>query len=516
VSPAPLDRAPEPDGALSPAEVAFERRRRTLGLGLGPLAFAVVLLVPLGDLAPEAHRLAAVVAWVVVWWVAEAVPIPVTALLIPALMVALGVASAKEALAPFGDPVIFLFLGSFVLAGAMSRHGLDRRLAFRILASPLVGTSTLRLTAAFALLAAGLSMWLSNSATTAMLYPIALGVLGALSRLLERQEGRPVDLTRLRFGSALMLACAYGASIGGVATPVGSPPNLIALGQLETLAGERIPFFHWMLLGLPLTAVMVVGLLVILRLLLPPEVRSIPGGTAFIAEERAKLGPLSRGEVNVVAVFALTVALWVLPGLAALVAGPAGFAATLSELLPESVVALMAVVLLFALPVRWKEREFTLTWHEAVRVDWGTLLLFGGGLSLGGAMFRTGLAESLGHGLATLTGASSTLALTALFAVVGVFLTEVTSNTATATMLVPLAVAAAGAAGVDPLGPALACALGCSMAFMLPVATPPNAIVYGSGCVSITTMIRVGLRLNLTAAVVIPLLVLLLAGVVAG
>jgi sodium-dependent dicarboxylate transporter 2/3/5 len=255
---------------------------------------------------------------------------------------------------------------------------------------------------------------------------------------------------------------------------------------------------------------------VTLRLLLPPEVSSIPGGTAFIAEERAKLGAWSRGEVNVVAVFTLTVALWVLPGLAALVAGPAGFAATLSELLPESVVALAAVVLLFALPVRWQEREFTLTWKEAVGVDWGTLLLFGGGLSLGGAMFRTGLAEALGHGLTRLTGAESTLALTFVFTPVAILLTEVTSNTATATMLVPLAVAAARATGADPLAPSLACALGCSMAFMLPVATPPNAIVYGSGCISITTMVRVGLRLVVAAAVLVPVLVLLLAGVVAG
>jgi sodium-dependent dicarboxylate transporter 2/3/5 len=313
-----------------------------------------------------------------------------------------------------------------------------------------------------------------------------------------------------------MLACAYGASVGGVATPVGSPPNLITLGHLENLAGVRIPFFQWMLLGLPMAGAMLAVLLLVLRVMLPPEVRTIPGGTAFVREERARLGALTPGERNVVGVFAVTVTLWVLPGLAALIGGSDGPAArALGALLPESVVALAAVVLLFVLPVSWGQREFTLRWEEAVRIDWGTLLLFGGGLSLGGAMFRTGLAESLGHGLATLTGAESTLALTALFAVVAIFLTEVTSNTATATMLVPLAVAAAHADGVDPLAPSLACALGCSMAFMLPVATPPNAIVYGSGCVPITTMVRVGLRLNLAAAVVIPLVVLLLVGVIA-
>jgi sodium-dependent dicarboxylate transporter 2/3/5 len=483
---------------------------------LGPVAFLVVLLMPIGGLAPDAHRLAAVVVWIVTWWVTEPVPIPVTALLVPVLLVVLRIATVRDALAPFGDPVIYLFLGSFVLAAAMSRHGLDRRLAFRILASPLVGSSTHRLVAAFAVLATGLSMWLSNTATTAMLYPIALGVLAALSRLLEREQGRPVDLTRLRFGAALMLACAYGASIGGVATPVGSPPNLIALGQLETLAATRIPFFHWMLLGVPVTAVMLLVLLVVLRVLLPPEVRTIPGGTSFIAEERARLGPLTRGERNVVAVFALTVFLWVLPGLVGLAGGEGGLASTLADLLPESVVALGAVLLLFLLPVDWRQRQFTLTWGEAVRVDWGTLLLFGGGLSLGGAMFKTGLAASFGRALTTATGADSVVALAFLFTTVGILLTELTSNTATATMLVPLAVASARAVGVDPVAPALACALGCSMAFMLPVATPPNAIVYGSGCVAITTMVRVGSRLVVAAALLIPLVVLLLAGVVAG
>ncbi len=503
-----------PEGSLSPTEAAFDRRRRKVGLALGPLAFAAVWLAPFAGLEPAAHRVAAIAVWVVLWWVTEAVPIPVTSLLVPILMVLLRVASPREALAPFADPVIYLFLGSFVLARAMSHHRLDRRLAFRILASPLVGASTRRLVAAFAVLATGLSMWLSNSATTAMLYPIALGVLATLSRQLEEQQGRAVDLTRLRFGTALMLACAYGASIGGVATPVGSPPNLIALGQLETLAGVRVPFFHWMILGVAVTACMLGALILTLRVLLPPEVAAIPGGTAFIAAERDRLGPLSRGERNVLAVFGLTVFLWVLPGLVALSGGGDAPGKTLAALLPESVVALLAVVLLFALPVDRRQWQPTLPWKEAVQVDWGTLLLFGGGLSLGGAMFETGLAEAVGHGLVGLTGASSTVALTLVFSVVAVFLTEVTSNTATATMMVPLAVAAARAAGADAIAPALGCAVGCSMAFMLPVATPPNAIVYGSGYVPITTMARVGLLLNLAAVVLIPALVLLLGRLV--
>jgi len=513
--PVPSPEASPTGAALSPAEVTFDRRRRTLGLVLGPTSFLLVLALPLAELQPPAHRLAAVLVWAVVWWVSEAVPIPVTALLGPTLMVVLGIAPVKEAMVGFGDPVLFLFLGSFTLAAAMSRHGLDRRLAYRLLASRLAGSSATATIAAFAVLSTVLSMWISNTATTAMLCPIALGVLAAISRLLEQATGKPVDAARLRFGAALLLASAYGASIGGVATPVGTPPNLIALGQLATLAGVKIPFFHWMVIGLPIALAMLVVLIVVLRLALPPELGVIPGGTAFIAAELARLGRPGRGERNVMVAFALAVTLWVLPGIVALIAGTdSALCKGLSALLPESVVALVAVVLLFVLPVDWAERRFTLSWAEAVQIDWGTLLLFGGGLSLGAAMFSTGLAHSLGNALTSITGAHSTLALTYVFTVTGILLTELTSNTAVTTMLVPLAIAAAQAAGVDPVAPGVGCALGCSMAFMLPVATPPNAIVYGTGCVPITTMIRVGCWLVAAAALLIPPAVVLLVRLV--
>jgi len=227
-----------------------------------------------------------------------------------------------------------------------------------------------------------------------------------------------------------------------------------------------------------------------------------------------RLGPLSRGERNVLVAFLLAVLGWVGPGIVTAVLGAGHPVSTrLGELLPESVVALVAAVLLFALPTKWAERRFTLTWHDAGSIDWGTLLLFGGGLSLGGAMFSTGLASALGNALTGATGARSLVALTVLFSVFAIYFTEVTSNTATATMLVPLAIAAAQAAGVDPVPPAVGCALGCSMAFMLPVATPPNAIVYGSGQIPIMRMVRAGFWLNLTACVVIPTLALLLASV---
>jgi sodium-dependent dicarboxylate transporter 2/3/5 len=488
-----------PKEELSAGEQHLDRLRRTLGLFAGPIAFLLFLLLPLPAPNPQAARLSAVLALVLVWWVTEAVPIPVTALLGPTLGVVVGVGSAAELFAPFADPIVFLFLGSFVLAEAMRSSGLDFRLAGWVLSRRAVAASPGRLLAAFAAVTAGISGWLNNTATTAMLFPVALSVLGALAR----ERGGNVDPTRLRFGTALMLVVAWASSIGGVATPVGTAPNLITLGALHELAGVRIPFFHWMVIAAPAALVMLVVLIGYLRWALPPDV----GGLASAGRGAglASTGPLSRVERNVLIAFGSTVALWVVPGLLAVALGPdAPLVERLERLLPEPAVAVLGAGLLFVLPVDWRERRFTLTWEEAARIDWGTLLLFGGGLSLGGAMFRTGLAEAIGEGLVAWTGSDSVTALTFLFTAVAVLLTETTSNTATAAMLAPLAIAAAQAAGVSPVPVVVGTALGASMAFMLPVSTPPNAIVYSSGCVPLTTMLRHGAVLDLASALVIP------------
>ncbi len=500
----------EVHATLSPAELRFERRRRTIGLFLGPTLFVLLSLYPVSEAAPAA-RLAAVLAWVLTWWICEAVPIPVTALLGPTLGVLTGVGNAKQMFASFGDPIIFLFLGSFLLAEGMLASRLDRRFAYAILARPWVGSSATRILVAFACVTALLSMWLSNTATTAMMYPIGLSVLAALSQLVSRQRGEVVELTRLRYGTALMLATAYAASIGGTATPVGTPPNLIVLGLLDQLAGVRLPFFTWMLLGGPVMLLLLVILLVYLRRALPPELEDIRGSRALILAEQAALGRWTRAERNTLVAFGLTVGLWVAPGLvAALLGADAPASRALAAVFPEAVVALIGGLLLFVLPVDWPARRFTLSWSQAVRIDWGTLLLFGCGLSLGEAMFSTGLAKDLGAALVAATDARSTIALTYLFAAVALVLTETTSNTAGATMVCPLAIAAAQAAGVSPVPPAVAVALVSSMAFMLPVSTPPNAIVYGSGCVPITAMLRHGTLLDLASLLIIPGLVILL------
>lgn len=489
---------------LSPEEERFESRRRTAGLFAGPFLFLVLLaLPPWGEGATA--RLPAAAAWILVWWITEAVPIPATALLAPTLLVLLRIVPAQEALAPFGDPVIFLFLGSFLLAEAMVVHGLDRRLALLLLASPRVGSSPRRLLLAFGLLALLLSMWLSNSATTAMLYPIALGVLGTLRRISKEGEGAG---PRLPYGTGLLLACAFASSAGGIGTPVGTPPNIIALGFLEKVGGVSLTFFQWMVLVLPLLLLLGGAIFAVLGALFPAPRASFAGLRDLLLAERRALPPLSRGEKNTLFAFLLAVLFWILPGLAALAAGSeAPVSRFLKAALPEGIVALGAASLLFVLPLDFRRRTFTLTWSQASRIDWGTLLLFGGGLSLGSALFRSGLAEALGGNLVAFFGARSPLALAFLFTTAAILVTEAASNTAAATVLVPLAIAAAKAAGVSPLEPAVSCALGCSMAFMLPVSTPPNAIVYGSGEVRIVDMARAGLLLDLLAAAAIPLLV---------
>jgi sodium-dependent dicarboxylate transporter 2/3/5 len=490
---------------LSALENRLDRIRRSVGLFLGPAVLVALLLFPPPAPTPAAARLIAVLGFVMIWWITEAVPIPVTSLLGPTLAVVLGIGSARELFAPFGDPIVMLFLGGFVLAGAMVSSGLDRRVALAILARRAVGASPMRLLGGFALLSAAVSGWMNNTSTTAMFFPIGLSVLGALARDVGAAEP-----TRLRFGTSLMLTLAWASSIGGITTPVGTAPNLIALGQLAELTGIHLPFFHWMVIAIPIALLMLALLLGYLRWALPPDVRPSERATAGVAAARAALPPPSRAERNVLAAFAVTVSMWVAPGLLAVVLGPdAPLVAAVDRLLPESVAALLGAGLLFVLPVDWGARRFTIGWAEAVRIDWGTLLLFGGGLALGAAMFRTGLAAAIGNGLVAVTGAHALVSLTFLFAWISLVLTETTSNTATATMLSPIAVASALAAGVSPVPPTLAVAIASSMAFMLPVSTPPNAIVYGSGCVPITTMARHGAVLDLASAIVVPSGVLL-------
>jgi sodium-dependent dicarboxylate transporter 2/3/5 len=489
----------------SPAEERFNRRRRTAGLILAPALFGIVLLLPFPGLTPQAHRLAAVLALMVTLWMTEALPLAVTALLGPTLVVLLGVASARAVFAPFADPIIFLFIGSFMLAEAMFVHGLDRRLAYSALASKWVGQSGLRLVVVYAAVAAFLSMWMSNTATTAMLFPLGLAVLAELGRA-KRNDARFTQ-----YAMAMMLVTSFAASIGGMATPVGTPPNLIGRRFLSELAGIEISFAGWMAIGLPLAIVMMVFVVI---WLLAPRARDVGIGKAgrdAVAAEYAKLGAVSAGERNVMVAFGVAIILWVLPGLLQI-----GFGAThpfvrqVNALVPEAVAALLGAMLLFVLPINWSARRFTLSWEEAARIDWGIILLFGGGLAMGQLAESTGLSAALGRWVSSQFPGVGEAGLTMVFTAVAIVMSEAASNTAAANIVVPTAIAVAQAAGVSPLGPGLGATFGASMGFMMPISTPPNAIVYSSGYIPIGAMIRHGVVLDIVGYVVIVTAVLLL------
>ncbi|MEO0096383.1 MAG: DASS family sodium-coupled anion symporter, partial [candidate division WOR-3 bacterium] len=292
----------------------------------------------------------------------------------------------------------------------------------------------------------------------------------------------------------LMLIIAYGASVGGIGTPVGTPPNLIGIGLIKELLGKNITFFRWMLFAIPMVAIMYAVLFLLLRLLFPPEFKKLSGIENYVEKEKKAMGRMSRGEKNVLIGFLITVFLWVFPGILTIIFGTDAPCCKWWEAhIPEGLSAIIGAVILFILPLDWKEKKGTITWKDAVGIDWGTILLFGGGLSLGSLMFSTGLAENIGKGILSLTGAKSLFAITAISVLLAIITSELTSNTASANMVIPIMISLATAAQVNPLIPALGACLGASYGFMLPVSTPPNAIIYGSGYVPITRMIRAGI-----------------------
>jgi len=487
---------------ISLQEQRFDRWRRTLGFFIGPLIFVVLLLYPSPSLSGEAQHLAAVLGLVLTFWVTEAIPIPATALLGATLLPVLGVTSAKEALAPFADPIVFLFLGSFVIAKAMTVHGLDRRFALAILSLRWVGDSPARVLLMFGVVTAALSMWISNTAATAMLFPVGLGILAVMKAELE-QRGEKSSRALSSYAIGIMLMAAYASSTGGIGTPVGTPPNLIGIAMINRLVGVRIPFFRWMTLAVPILIVMFAGLFFVMWSLHPIKTYGLSGIADFIRSERKKLGSWRRGEINAFIAFLSAVVLWIVPGFLAVITGTeSGVYKAYNEHLPEGIAALLATGLLFVLPINWEARQFTITWRQAVSIDWGTILLFGGGLSLGGQMFATGLADVLGKSLIKITGASSVWSITAMGTILAILITETTSNTASANMVVPIVIAISKALGVSPIPPALGACLGASYAFMLPVSTPPNAIVYGSGLVPITKMLRDGILFDIIGLIV--------------
>jgi sodium-dependent dicarboxylate transporter 2/3/5 len=485
--------------------------KRKIGLVLGALLFALFLAVPApAGMTPQTAKAAAVALLMATWWITEAIPIPATALLPLALYPLLGVMDTRVTARAYGDHNVFLFMGGFFIAMAMQKWNLHRRIALHIVA--LVGEGPRTIILGFMCATAFLSMWISNTATTMMMMPIAMAVIGQIVK----------DERRAAVAPALMLGVAYAASIGGLGTLIGTPPNVIFAGAFEKLFPEMgdIGFLTWMTVGVPLVLVFIpVTWLYLTRLAFRVPSRTAGGGgKATIRAELNQMGPMSRGERYVLVVFVLTALAWAfrsninlggftIPGWSDLLG--------ISNLVTDATVAIAAAIVLFVLPVDLKRGEFALDWEWASRIPWGVLVLFGGGFALAASFRETGLDLWVGGGLKAAAGLPSWI-LVLLVCLVMTFLTEMTSNTATASMAMPILGSTAAASGMHPLFLMIPATLSASCAFMLPVATPPNAIVFGSGVVTIPQMARTGLGLNLIGALLVVAVTYLIAVPVFG
>ncbi|ORU00618.1 anion transporter [Anaerovibrio sp. JC8] len=500
------------------AEQAFDRKRKTVGLFGAPLLAILVFMTPIDGLTVEAHKLLSIMILVSLWWITEPVPIPVTSLIGPVLAVVTGIVKESDAFAAFANPMIFLFMGGFILAKAMMLHGLDKRFSYWLLSMSWVGSNPRRIFLAIGLASALCSGWVSNTATAAMMLPICLGLLTAIKDMMAA-NGRDIDLSDYKYATGLMLMTAYAASIGGVLTPIGTPPNLIMLGFLDQMANIHISFFQWMLWGAIAMVVYFAIAYVVLMKLFPADVDKIEGAEEFIAQRIKEMGSWTRAQKNTLFCFMVAVVLWVLPGFLSMSLGTTSDVLTMyNRLFPEAVAAMAGALLLFVVPVDFKERKFTIKWEEAKEgIEWGTLILFGGGLAMGSMMYKTGLSSWIGDLIVnSLGGEISQITMVAIFSVMALLLSELTSHTAATNMIGPLAITAAVSAGLSPIPVAVGIALAASLGFMLPVSTPPNAIVYATGYIPITKMLRTGVIIDFIgiAFVTIPLVVYFVTWVV--
>lgn len=471
--------------------------KKMVGLIAGPLAFVLINLFfhPQG-LSPSGHAVLASTVWVAIWWITEALPIAVTALMPIILFPLSGATNISEAVSGYSHPYIFLFIGGFLLAIALEKWQLHRRIALNII--HIVGTNQPKVILGFMLATAFLSMWISNTATTVMMLPIGMAIVSQLSK--------GEDHTSSNFGKALMLGIAYSASIGGIATLIGTPPNLILAGVIQRTYGIEISFGQWFKIGLPF-AVLMLGIcwLYLTKFAFKLSKDKSEIGRSEIRDQLLKLGKLRKEEKLVLSVFIATAFAWI------------SRSYILQQLIPgidDTIIAISAGVLLFVLPSS-NEGEKLISWEDAVKLPWGVLLLFGGGISLAVGFDSSGLAEWIGLQLTSLQGISIFILLLVLIAAVN-FLTEITSNLATTAVILPILAPLALVADAHPFVLMVGTAMAASCAFMLPVATPPNALVFGSGYFRISDMMRAGIWLNLISILILIFLVYYLLPLVWG
>ncbi len=482
---------------MSPVRTPLHQQ---VGLIAGPVvALALYVFFRPEDLSPAGQLTAAIAALMAIWWATEAIPVAVTSFLPLVLFPILGVAAIKPTAASYADPTIYLFLGGFVIALAIERSGLHRRVA--LLVFRVVGVSGRALVGGFMLAAALLSMWISNTSTTLMLLPIVMSIVVVIRETVDDLK----DVERRDFETAMLLGLAYGATLGGMTTLVGTPPNAFMSGFMQSTYGVEIDVARWMLVGVPLAAVMLpLTWLVLTRLVFKVNFKATDAARQHVDELRRELGPVLAAEWRVAAVFAFLVIGWIARKPIASLTGAVE--------LTDAGIAMTAAIAAFIIPSG--SRPGTLmTWDDARRLPWGVLILFGGGLALAGGMSSSGLTLWIGQQLAPLGAIHIAILIVAATALV-IFLTELTSNLATTATFLPVMAALAVETGNDPLIFVIPVTLAASCAFMLPVATPPNAIVFSSGSVSIPRMMRAGMVLNLAGAAILSVIALYLAPLV--
>ena len=471
----------------------------------------MVALVPIAGLEVPAARTAAIAAWMAIWWMTEAVPIPVTSLLPLVAFPLTGVLTSPEAAAPYANHLIFLFMGGFFIAKAMQRWDLHRRIALHIVVA--VGSGPRRLVLGIMLATALLSMWIPNTAVAVMMLPIGMALIEEFRP--DPGGGERNDAGVAALGTALVLGIAYAASIGGVATLIGTPPNIVFATMAEELVGGQIDFVEWLGVGLPITVLLLPATWCYLVYVAFPVPQRLPLKRDFLRHQLHDLGVMSRGEKSALMIFVATAVALVLrsekqigeltlPGLQ-----------TLLPNVSDATIVMTAAIAAFCIPISVRDWTFTLDWKTARTIRWGILVLFGGGLSLAAAFQASGLSQWIAGGVAGLGGLPVWLVVMLATALV-IFLTELTSNVATATLVMPVYASVAVGLGIHPYVLMVPATLAASMAFMLPVATPPNAIVFGSGLVTIPQMAKTGFVLNLIAIVIATLIAIFLVPVVFG
>jgi solute carrier family 13 (sodium-dependent dicarboxylate transporter), member 2/3/5 len=470
---------------------------RKIGLLVAPCLFFIILyLPPLPYLGADAQKVIAVAVWMLCWWITEAVQLPITSLLPIILFPLLGVMDIKEATTPYGNPIIFLFMGGFMIALALEKWNLHLRIALNIV--KLTGTNANGIVWGFMVSTALLSMWISNTATTVMMLPIAYSVIQLLSNTVAKSEQHQLA----NFSTTMMLGIAYSASIGGIATLVGTPPNSVMVSMMDATFHYKISFAQWFMIGFPFAVLLlIVNYWVMVKWLYPIKIADFSGSGAIIDQELAKLGKMSIGEKATSWVFCGTALLWI-------------FKDVLNYMLPflhldDTVVAIIASVILFVVPLNWKKESFILQWEDTSRLSWGILLLFGGGLSLANALEKVGIIRWIAQSV-TDNSSLSLWMLVWVLVVLAVFMTEIMSNVALVTVLVPVVSAITIGLGQNPLMTVIPITIGASCAFMLPMATPPNAIVFSSGYVKVSQMMRVGFVLNILSIIILMILALTL------